>query len=257
MGHDITLHLESRPTTAKASVVEMLRTFEGVVSIKGVESCKALMSLRSLHTDTCLSYDSLGDVQLGLQCVHLTLDVEDARVGLVELAQLSKQSPVIDLPGHFHNLVEGRGIPLYILEEPGREWLGGLVQRVSARGVEIKDENRVAQASHGSQGTGDGCVEEFDVACLALLSIGHDDVEIGEAAVIHLIPLRALVLFLLGLLGAELGELAAKLSHLRHGVIMLVSVAEGGVAESNGDGAEGGWVKGVQGVEYVKGALGG
>ena len=114
-GCDITLRLESRPTTAEVSIVQMLRTLEGVIGIQGVEPCKALMSLRSLYADMCLLYDSLGDVELGLQGVHLTLDVEDASVGLVELAQLSKQSPVIDLPGCLHNLVKGHGIPLYCM----------------------------------------------------------------------------------------------------------------------------------------------
>jgi hypothetical protein len=242
---------------AEASVVKTLRVFEGAVGVKGMEPCKVLMSLRSLHADMCLSYDSFGNVQLGLQHMHLTLDVEDASVGLVELAQLSKQSPIADLSGHLHNLVEGCRIPLYVLEEPGGERLGGLVQRVLACGIEIKDENQVAQTSHGSQGAGDGCIEEFNVACLAFLSIGHGDVEIGEVAMVLFVPLRALVLFLLGLLGMELGEFAVKLSHFCHGIVMLVSVAEGGVAESNGDGVEGGWVKSVWGVEYVEGALGG
>ena len=93
------------------------------------------MGLCPLHVDTGLSYDSLGDVQLSFQRVHLTLDVEDMGVGLVELSQLPKQSPVVDLLGHFHDLMVECEVPLYILEEPGGEWLGELVHGVAAGGV--------------------------------------------------------------------------------------------------------------------------
>ena len=111
--------------------------------------------------------------------------------------------------------------------------------------------------SHGPQSAGDGSVEELDVACLALLSVGSGDVEVWEASVVFLIPLGALILLLLGLLGSELGELAAELAHLGHGVIVLVGVAEGGVAEADGNGAESGWVEGAWGVKDIEGALGG
>ena len=237
------------------SEVETLRVFEGAVGVEGVEPHEVLMSLCSLHANTCMSYDSLGDVQLGFQRVHLTLDIEDASVGLMESAQLSKQSPVVDLLGRFHNLMVGRGVPLYILEEPGGEWLGGLIHRVAAGGVQVEDVNWVAQASHGSQHAWNGGVEEFDIALLALFSISSGDVEVGEPPVVLLIPFRALVLLLLRLLGSELGEFATKLAHFGHGVIVLVGTAESSIAEADGDRAEGGWVEGVWGVKYVEGAL--
>ena len=135
MGRDITLRSESRLTMAEVSIVETLHTFEGAIGVERVEPRKALMSLRSLHADMCLSYDSLGNVQLGLQCVHLALDIEDAGVGLVESAQLSKQSPVIDLFGRLHNLMVGCGVPLDILKEPGGKQLGGLIHGVAAGGI--------------------------------------------------------------------------------------------------------------------------
>ena len=71
-----------------------------------------------------------------------------------------------------------------------------------------------------------------------------------------LVPLGALVLLLLRLLGAELGELTAELAHLGHGVVVLVGMTERGVAEADRNGAESGGVEGMWGVEYVEGALG-
>ena len=116
---------------AEASVVQMLCTLEGVVGVQGVKPHEALMSLHFFHADTCLSYDSLGDMELSLQGVYLSLDVEDVSVGLVKSTQLAQQAPVIDLSCHVHNLVEGCGVPLDVLEEPHRKGLGGLVNAVS------------------------------------------------------------------------------------------------------------------------------
>ena len=92
---------------------------------------------------------------------------------------------------------------------------------------------------------------------LVLLPVSGGDVKVGELSVVLLIPLRALVLLFLRLLGSELGELAMELAHLGHGVVVLIGAAEGGVAEADGDGTESGRVKGTWGVEYVEGALGG
>ena len=136
--------------------------------------------------------------------MHLALDIEDVGVGLVESAQLSKQTPIVDLLGHLHNLVVGCGVPLYILEEPGREQFGGLVHSVAADGVEVEDEGRVAQVSHGAQGAGDGGVKEFNIARLALLSIWGGNVEVGELSMVLLEPVGALVLSLLVMLGLDI-----------------------------------------------------
>lgn len=97
--------------------------------------------------------------------------------------------------------------------------------------------------SHGAQGAGDGCLEKFDVVHLMLLSIGGGNEEIRELTMVLLVPLRALILLLLGLLGPKLGELMVELPHLCHGVVVLVGAAEGGVAESDGDGSEHGRVE--------------
>ena len=67
--------------------------------------------------------------------MHLPLNVEDMGVSLVESPQLSKQTPIADLSSGLHNLVVGCGVPLYVLEEPGGERLGGLVHCVSTGGV--------------------------------------------------------------------------------------------------------------------------
>jgi hypothetical protein len=56
--------------------------------------------------------------------------------------------------------------------------------------------------SHGSQCARDGGVKEFNVAHLALLPVSGGDVEVGEASVVLLESLRALVLLLLRLLGS-------------------------------------------------------
>ena len=83
---------------------------------------------------------------------------------------------------------------------------------------------------------------------LVLVSIGGGGVEVGELAVVLLIPFGALVLLLLGLLSSELSEFVSELSHFGHGIIVLIGVAEGGVAKPNGDGMKSGRVEGVQGV---------
>jgi hypothetical protein len=188
--------------------------------------------------------------------MHLALDIEDASVSLVEMAQLSKQSPIVDLLGRLHNLVIGRRVPLYVLEEPGREWFGGLVHGVPADCVQVENIFGVTQASHGAQGARDGGVEEFDVTRLVFLAIGGGDIEIGESSMVFFVPFGAFVLLLLGLLGVELSELTAELAHFGHGVVVLVGAAECSVAEADGDRSEGGQVESAWGVEYVEGALG-
>ena len=225
-------------------------------SIQRLEGPETLLSASPLEVTATLAHARLNDLQFAVEGVDLGSDIEDPGVGVMIAGNLRCQTPVIGAAGQLRGLVIRGRLASDGVDEPHGEWFCGGVADVGGGGVQVVLENGVAFLPQGAKGEGDRAVSQFDVSGLAhnAIAVGND--EVGESAVILLEPIRALCVGLAGHLGAEVGELLAKLLDLGLGFEMLKGAANGRVGQADGDGAEGAGIQLWVSLHDVKGALG-
>ena len=197
------------------------------------------MSVGPLEATATLACAHLDDLQFAVEGVDLGGDVEDSGVGVVIAGDLRRQTPVIGAAGQLCGLMIGGRLASDGVDEPHGEWLCRGVADVGGGGIQVVLENRVAFLSQGAEGEGDRAVSQFNVSGLAHNAIAIRDDEVGESAMVFLEPIGALCVGLAGHLGAEVGELLAKLLDLGFGLEMLKGAANGRVGQTNSDSAEG------------------
>ena len=209
-----------------------------------------------LEATAALTSFCLGELQLAVEGVNLSRDIEDASVRLVIAGNLCCQSPIFGAACQIHGLVIRRRLPADSVNKPHWKWLGGGVADIGGCSVQVVLEDGVAFLAEGTEGERDRAIAQFDVARLAHDVVGIGDDEIGEPAMVFLEPFGALCVGLTGHLGAEIGELLAELLDLGFRLEMLEGAADGRVGEADSDGAEGAGVKLWVSLHDVEGALG-
>ena len=224
-------------------------------SIKSLEGPKSVLSLGSFETAATLTGLRFDQLQLAIERVDLSRDVENAGVRLVISGDLGREPPVVRAAGQVHGLVVRRGLTPDGVDEPHREWLGGRITDVRRGGVQIVVENGVAFLAESAECGRDGAVAQFDIARLAHNVVGVGDDEVGESAVILLEAFGALCIGLSRHLRTEVSELLAELFNLGFGLEMLEGMANGRVGKTDGDCAQRPGVEFGMSLHDVEGAL--
>ena len=228
----------------------------GATGVKSLPGSKAVLGAGSLETRATLTSLCLGELQLAVECVDLSRDVEDTGVGLMITSDLCCQAPIVSAAGQIHGLMVERRLATDGVDEPHWKRLGGGVADIGGGGVQIVLEDGVALLAEGAECEGDGAVAQLDVARLAHDVVGVEDDEIGESAVILLKPLRAICVGLTRHLCAEVSKLLAELFDLGFGLEMLEGAADSRVGEADGDGAESTRIEFWVSLHDIEGALG-
>ena len=181
----------------------------------------------------------LDDLQLAVEHVYLSHDVEDVSIGLVVVGKLGCQAPIVHAMGQVHGLVVGRRLPGYGVNKPHREWLSGGIAYIGRGGKQVILENGVALLTESSKCKRDWAIAQLDVARLAHDTVGVWDGEVGESAMVLFESVGALCVGLTRHFHSKIGELLVKLLDLGLGLEVLEGTADGHVGEANGDGAKG------------------
>ena len=227
----------------------------GAASIKSLQGPETVLGPGSFEAAAALTSFRLDELQLAVEGVNLSRDVEDTSVRLVIAGNLGRQPPIVGASCQIHGLVVGRRFPADSVDKPHWEWLGGGVADIGGCGVQVVLEDGVAFLTEGTEGERDRAIAQFNIARLAHDVVGIRDDEIGEPAMILLEPFGALCVGLTRHLGAEIGELLAELFNLGFCLEMLEGAANGRVGEADSDGAKGAGVELWMPLHDIEGAL--